>query len=283
MTTKETVLITGASSGIGLEIARQFAFHGHPVVLTAPVESELFQIAEEFNRKYGVSVKIIATDLAAMSAPIQLFDSLKEQDVEVDILVNNAGFGFHGDFASTPMIKDIMMIRVNVEAVVAMTKLFLEPMVERGYGRILNVASVAGFIPGPQLAVYHATKAFVLSFTEAIATELEDSGVTVSALCPGPVDTDFFIKADMVDTHAFQDTSMMSPQEVAKAAYESVMEGERVIIPGGINKLMAIARNFVPESFQAKMNEAMYGETEFKDRKRNPGDIERKGKAKMES
>jgi hypothetical protein len=283
MITKETVLITGASSGIGLEIARQFALHAHPVILTAPVESELFQIAEEFNRKYGVSVRIIAADLSAMTTPMELFDKLKEQDVQVDILVNDAGFGYHGDFASIPLMKDIMMMRVNVEAVVSMTKLFLAPMIERGYGRILNVASVAGFVPGPQLAVYHATKAFVLSFSEAIATELEDSGVTVTALCPGAVDTDFFMKADMIDTNAFQNSSMMAPQEVAKVAYEAVMEGERVVIPGGINKVMALARNFVPESLQAKMNEVMYAETNIRDRKRNPGDIERKEKAKMES
>jgi short-subunit dehydrogenase len=146
-------------------------------------------------------------------------------------------------------------------------------MVKRGHGRILNTASIAGFEPGPLMAVYHATKAFVLSFTEAIATELEDTPVTVTALCPGPVDTDFFPKADMIDTQAFQRGPVEAPVEVAKAAYKALMEGERLVVPGGMNKVMVFARRLLPEATQAKMNEKMYQETDPAERKRERGDV----------
>jgi len=145
--------------------------------------------------------------------------------------------------------------------------------VKRGHGRILNTASVAGFEPGPLMAVYHATKAFVLSFTEAIATELEDTAVTVTALCPGPVDTDFFPKADMIDTQAFQRGPVEAPIEVAQAAYKALMSGDRLVVPGGMNKVMIFARRLLPEAAQAKMNEKMYQGTDPAHRKRERGDV----------
>jgi short-subunit dehydrogenase len=272
----ETVLITGASSGIGLALAREFAQHGHPLVITAPIASELRDVATDIGRSFGVNVRAIAKDFETISASEELFAELAADRIPIEILVNNAGLGQRGKFWETPLERDIAMLRVNVEAVVRMTKLFLPVMVKRGHGRILNTASVAGFEPGPTLAVYHATKAFVLSFTEAIATELEDTAVTATALCPGPVDTDFFPKAEMIDTQVFQRGNVSAPQEVARAAYTALMAGERVIVPGGMNKAMVFARRLMPESAQASVNEKLYAETDPAKRKRQRGDVEAK-------
>jgi short-subunit dehydrogenase len=275
---QETALITGASSGIGLALAREFASHGHPLVVVAPVPEEIDEVAANLVAEYGVRVHAIASDLSLESAADEIFDELMDEAISVEILVNNAGLGQRGNFWETPLERDIDMLRINIEAVVRLTKRFLPTMVERRHGRILNTASVAGFEPGPTVAVYHATKAFVLSLSEALATELEDakSGVTLTALCPGPVDTDFFPKANMEDTVAFQKGNVMAPQEVAATAYKALMNGERVIIPGGMNKALVFGRRFLPESGQARMNEKMYEDVAPENRKRERGDIESK-------
>src|SRR4051794_9327427 len=158
------------------------------------------------------------------------------------------------------------MLRVNAEAVLRLTKLFLPGMIERKRGRILNTASIASFEPGPGQAVYHATKAFVLSLSESLATELKDTGVTVTALCPGPTDTDFFLKADMIDSPAFQRANLMAPQPVAEAGYKALMIGDRIVVPGMMNKVMVASRRIMPEAAQAKMNEKMNSETDPQDR-----------------
>jgi short-subunit dehydrogenase len=227
-----------------------------------------------------VNVRTIAKDLESPSAADEIFAELAADRIAVEILVNNAGLGQRGRFWETPLERDIAMLRVNVEAVVRLTKHFLPVMVKRGHGRILNTASIAGFEPGPMMAVYHATKAFVLSFSEAIATELEDTAVTVTALCPGPVDTDFFPKAEMIDPQAFQRGNVESPFEVARAAYTALMAGERVIVPGGMNKAMVFSRRILPDTAQAKMSEKMYQETDPAKRKRERGDVEQKGREK---
>lgn len=268
------VLITGASSGIGLHLAREFARHGHSLILVAPVPSELEQISTEIQTEFQVGVQPMAKDLTDADAPQEIFDTLASSRTVIDILVNNAGLGQRGRFWETPPDRDIEMIRLNVEAVVRLTRLFLPPMLARRHGRILNTASVAGFEPGPNLAVYHATKAFVLSFSESLATELEDTGVTLTALCPGPTDTDFFPKADMVDTPAFQKAKVMPPQPVAEAAYEALMNGARVIVPGAMNKALVASRRILPESAQAKKNEKLYTDSDPTDRKREPGEVE---------
>lgn len=282
---QETTLITGASSGIGLALAREFAKHGHPLVIVAPVRAELEDIAAKLSSEFGVSVHPIAKDLSTESAANEIYDDLINRGVSIDILVNNAGLGQRGRFWETPLDRDVEIVRVNVEAVVRLTKRFLPAMIERRRGRILNTASIAGFQPGPLLAVYHASKAFVLSWSEALATELKDAetGVTLTTLCPGPVDTDFFPKADMVDTKAFQKGNVMGPQEVAETAYAALLKGERVIVPGGINKAMVFGRRMMPESAQARMNEKMYEEVAPEDRKRQRGDIEREEAAKRNS
>ena len=241
----EMALITGASSGIGLELAREFARNGHPLIITATNEAELNEVAAELTREHGVAVHVIALDLKTPAATEEIFNRASNIG-PVDILVNNAGFGQKGDFWSIPLERDLGMLRVNVEAVLRLTKLFLPGMMERRKGRILNTASIAGFEPGPGLATYHATKAFVLSLSESLATELQDTGVTLTALCPGATDTDFFEKADMVNSKIFQKGNVMAPQDVAKAAYKALMNGDRVVITGGVNKAIVYSRHLMP-------------------------------------
>lgn len=278
----ETALITGASSGIGKELAKEFAKHGHPLVIVAPVEAELQEVAADIASHYSVPVRVLAKDLFEEDAPQEIFEELERDGTQIDILVNNAGLGQRGAFWEVSLEKLIEILRVDVEAVLRLTHLFLPPMLQRGRGRILNTASIAGFEPGPFLATYHASKAFVLSLSEALATELKDrdTGVTLTALCPGPVDTDFFPKAEMVETKAFQKAKVMAPQEVAEAAYKAMIDGERIIIPGMTNKAMVFSRRFMSESAQAKMNEKMYEEVAPEDVKRERGDIEAKAEAK---
>jgi uncharacterized protein len=271
---KETTLITGASSGIGLHLAKEFAKHGHPLVLVAPVEAELQAIALDIKATHNVEVRVIATDLREAGAETAIREGVGDSAVE--ILVNNAGHGKKGKAWEIPLEEDLSMVRLNVEAVLRLTKMFLPRMVERGRGRILNTASVAGFEPGPGYAVYASTKAFVLSYSESIATELEGTGVTVTALCPGPTDTDFFPKADMVGTRAFQQAQVMAPQEVAEAAYKALMSADRVIVPGMANKAMVFARRFLPESVQAKLNEMLTDDAPPEKQKRDRADMEAK-------
>lgn len=271
-----TVLISGASSGIGLVLAREFAQRGHPLVLTAPIASELRDLAADIGRSFGVNVRTIVKDFETVFAAEEIFAELAADRIPIEILVNNASLGQRGKFWETPLDRDIAMLRVNIEATVRLTKLFLPVMVKRGHGRILNTASIAGFEPGPTLAVYHATKAFVLSFSEAIATELEDTPVTVTALCPGPVDTDFFTKAEMIDTQAFQRRGVEAPQEIAKAAYTALIAGDRLVVPGGTNKIMAFSRRPLPESAPPKINDKAHSPTDTAKRKRERGDIESK-------
>jgi len=278
----ERVLITGASSGIGLELAREFARNGHPLIITSTVESELAEVGRTLEATYGVEVLIVAQDLLQLEAPQQLFDALKAKNLTIEILVNNAGVGHKGQFWSQPLDQHFEMIQLNIAAVVALTRLFLPEMLARGHGRILNTASTAGFIPAPLMAVYHATKAFVVSFSEALATELQDTGVTLTALCPGATDTDFFERADAVESTMFQKGNVMSPQAVAEGGYKAVMRGDRVYIAGGLNKAMVFSRRLLPESFLAKMTEVFYSDVKPEDHKRNPGDIANRAEAKKQ-
>jgi short-subunit dehydrogenase len=232
---KETALITGASSGIGLDLARLFAKDGHDVVLVARSEGKLREIAAELERDFGVTAHVIVADLAK---PDALRTLVAQLPVDVDVLVNNAGFGVLGPFVETDLAKELEVIQVNIVALTHLTKLLLPPMIARRRGRVLNVASTAAFQPGPLMAVYYATKAYVLSFSEAIADELRDSGVTVTALCPGPTETGFAAVADMTSTRLFNIAKPMSSAEVARAGYEAMKRGRRVVVPGLKNKLL---------------------------------------------
>ena len=271
---KDTALITGCTSGIGLHLAHEFASHGHPLVLVAPDAKELRMLANRLSAEFGVGAIPIAKDLEQEEAAEDIFYRLQREGVEVGILVNNAGHGYRGESWEIPLERDISMVRLNIEAVLRLTKFFLPPMLAKRSGRILNTASVAGFEPGPLLNVYHSTKAFVLSYSEGLAVELEDTGVSVTALCPGPTDTDFFPKAEMTEVVAFQKGNLMAPQEVAKVGYEGVMDRDMIVIPGAINKTLVGARRVLTERAQAKLNEAMYREVPPEKRTRSRGDKE---------
>jgi short-subunit dehydrogenase len=271
----ETTLITGSSSGIGFHLAHEFARNGHPLILVAPVQAELEDVARKIITEHNVEVIVIAKDLEQENAAQEIFDELRRNAIDVHILVNNAGHGFRGRSWEIPIEQDISMVRLNIEAVLRLTKLFLPSMLQRERGRILNTASIAGFEPGPLLNVYHSTKAFVLSWSEALAVELEKSGVTVTALCPGPTDTDFFPKADMLETRAFQKASVSAPQDVAKAGYEGLMKEQLFVVPGGMNKALVAARRILSEGAQARVNQSFYQEVPAEDRKRERGDFEK--------
>ncbi|MCA9929933.1 MAG: SDR family oxidoreductase, partial [Anaerolineales bacterium] len=200
MKNKQTALITGASGGIGYELARKIAQQGHNLVVVARSESKLMKLAQDFNKQFGVNVTVMVKDLAQSAAPDEIYNELQANEIDVDILVNNAGFASYGLFHELDRQKELNMMQVNMVALTHLTHLFLPGMVERGYGRILNIASTAAFQPGPLMAVYYATKAYVLSFSEAIANELDGTGVTVTALCPGPTESGFQARAAMEDS-----------------------------------------------------------------------------------
>jgi short-subunit dehydrogenase len=270
----QTALITGASSGIGLHLAYEFARHGHPLVVVAPVEAELNIVAANVRKEFDLPVEVIAVDLELETAAQSIKDRLNEKRIEVSCLVNNAGHGYRGQSSDLTIEQDLSMVRLNIEAVLRLTKLFLPRMIGAGAGKVLNTASIAGFEPGPLLAVYHATKAFVLSWSEALAVELENTGVTVTALCPGATDTDFFPKADMLGTKAFQSSNVMAPQDVARAGYKAMMDGELFVVPGGMNKALVASRRVLSERAQAKLNEKFYQEVPPEERTRDRGDVE---------
>src|SRR5215469_7430148 len=237
-----TVLITGASGGIGYELARLFARDHHHLVLVARSADKLAQVAQELEPT--VSVKTIALDLGQPVAPRFLFDQL--QGMAVDILINNAGFGCYGDFAQMPREEIIGQINLNVTALTELTRLFLPPMIARGRGRIMNVASTAGFQPGPLMAVYYATKAYVISFSEAIANEVRGSGLTVTCFCPGATHTGFAQRAGNDKSRLFKQLGAMSAEKVALDAYRALMAGRTLAISGAHNWLVAELTRFAP-------------------------------------
>ncbi|WP_458204816.1 SDR family NAD(P)-dependent oxidoreductase [Haladaptatus sp. NG-SE-30] len=249
--TSNTALVTGASSGIGRQLARLLASDGHDLVLVARSEDALVELAENLTDDYGIAATVVVKDLADPESPEEIRDALAERDITVNVLVNNAGFGLYGPFTETDAQRELDMIQVNVTALTHLTKLFLPKMVERGAGRVLNVASTAAFQPGPLMAVYYASKAYVLSFSEAVAEECDGSGVTVTALCPGPTETGFGDRADMTDSKLFQG-GVMDAAAVAKAGYGGMQSGERVVVPGVQNRLLAQATRFVPRKTAAR-------------------------------
>jgi short-subunit dehydrogenase len=269
----ERVLITGASSGIGLELARVFARNRYSLIITATVEAELAGVARELTQKYDAEVLFVAQNLLKPQAAQQLFSAIKSKRLRIDMLVNNAGVGHKGAFVRQPLHSQLEMIRMNIESVVAMTRLFLPEMIARGAGRILNVASTGGYIPAPQMAVHHATKAFLFSFSEAVAAEIKDTGVTMTAFCPGATDTNFSPRADVVETSVFPKGNIMSPQDVAEEGYNAMMKGEPVHIAGGLNKAMVFSSRFVPEFIRAKIAETFYADVKSEEHDREPDEI----------
>ena len=233
-------LITGASAGIGKELARVIAANGFNLVLVARNESRLHQLAEELRTQHKIEAIVLAKDLAAPSAAAEIFSAVGSQAISV--LVNNAGFGSHGDFAHTDLKVQTEMMQVNMLALVQLTRLFLDPMLARRSGRILNVASTAAFQPGPTVSIYYASKAFVYSFSYALAAELDGSGITVTALCPGMTRTEFFERAKIRP----RSWAMMDPVRVAELGYRGLMKGRRVVIPGLLNKITSFMAKRLP-------------------------------------
>lgn len=244
-----TALVTGASSGIGAAIAKELASRGHAVVLVARREERLRSLATELNTEHGVPAEVIASDVGDPAERERLLEELQGQGRSVEVLVNNAGFGHQADFARSPRERMTEMVRVNCEAVVDLTSLFLAGMVERGRGAVINIASVGGFQPLPGSAVYGATKAFVLSFSEAIRTELRGSGVTVTAVCPGPVKTEFMESAGFPGVEdRTPGVVWMSPEDIARIAVNGASNDKRVVVPGALARVGAIAGQHSPRA-----------------------------------
>jgi uncharacterized protein len=247
-----TALITGASSGIGWELAYLFARAGYNLVLVARSGERLAELAADLKSKHSVSARALVKDLSVPNAAREIYDELRSDGVRVDALVNNSGFGNFGKFAKTDLKNEQEMIAVNVVNLVEMTKLFLPGMLERKHGRILNVASTAGFQPGPYMAIYYASKAFVLSFTEAVAEENRGTGVTVTCLCPGVTKTNFHTRANIPVPKVPLGTSM-DVKTVARIGFEAMLRGQTTVIPGLQNKLLTMVVRLSPRTQVVKL------------------------------
>lgn len=246
-------VITGASSGIGLELAKLFAAARYDLVLVARREETLRQVAGELSRRHGVGAWPVPADLASRDGCGSVAREVQSRGVEVSALVNNAGFGFRGLLVDTPLERALEMIDVNVRALTHLTRLLLPGMLARRAGRILNLASTAAFQPGPLMSVYYATKAYVLSFSVALAVELDGTGVTSTALCPGPTRTEFQkvarIEGSAIDAGAL----VMDAETVARIGYRGMMRGKAIVTPGMLNQLLAIGTRAVPRSWAARI------------------------------
>lgn len=241
-----TALITGASSGIGYEISRILASNGHDLVLVARREKNLRQLARYLEREYGVKVHYIAEDLSDPDAARRIYDNVKAENIPIDILVNNAGAGNLGAFTALDYDRDIQALQTNVIALTQLTKLFSRDMVKRGLGKILNIGSVSSFVPGPFMAVYNASKAYVLSFSLALRSELKGTGVSVTAFCPGPTSSEFHQVAGTMDLPILRRINMMGSAQVARLAVRAMHKRKAVEVPGLLNKVAAYGSLFIP-------------------------------------
>jgi short-subunit dehydrogenase len=251
MEEKTYTLITGGTKGIGYELAKIFAYNGHNLILVARDKNNLNQTALEL-KALGVEVITISKDLFIKESPFELFDDVKERGLIVDILVNDAGQGQYGEFAETDIYRELDIIQLNISSLVVLTKLFMQEMLQRGSGKILNLSSIASKAPGPWQSVYHGTKAFVQSFTEAVRNETKDSGVTLTALLPGATDTEFFKTAEMEESKIVKDGKLDDPVKVAKDGYEALMRGDDMVISGFMNKVNVAMSNMMPDSAAAE-------------------------------
>ena len=246
-------LITGASTGIGRALAEVFAGHGHDLILVARSKEKLQACAIELEQTHKVKVAWFTEDLADPGGPARLHRTVSAEGLQVENLVNNAGVGLYGKFVNTDLDAELKMIQLNVTSVVELTKRFLPAMVQNERGRILNVASTAAFVPGPWMSIYYATKAFVLSFSEAIGYELSPKGVTVTTLCPGPTVSEFKVRAGSERSRLFEAFVMDAPT-VARAGYDGMMKGKTVVIPGLRNKLIPVAARLIPRPLMATLS-----------------------------
>jgi short-subunit dehydrogenase len=248
----KVALVTGASSGIGLELARLHAKRGGDLIIVARRKDRLDMIKEELEKEYGVAVQVIVKDLTQPNAPHEVY---KEAKGPVDYLINNAGFGLLGFYNDTPWKRNKEMIDLNITALCALTHFFLQDMVERRSGKILNVSSIAGFLPGPLQPAYFATKAFEISFSQAIGNEVADKNITVSVLCPGPVDTEFAEVAGMsLFKSSLKKSRVATAEETAIAGYEGMLKGKSVIIPELYFKFAVTIMRFLPRGLMTRFS-----------------------------
>jgi len=245
---RPVALITGASAGLGQELARQFAAAGHDLILTARRRERLDALARELQHRHSCRCEVVVVDLACANAAVTVVTEIERRGWTVDVLVNNAGFGVYGPFAAAEPDRLRALMQVNIVALTELTRLLLPGMIARGHGRILNVASIASFMPGPLMAVYYASKAYVRSLSEALSEELRNTGVTVTCLCPGPVRTEFADTAGMAGAKLFDMPNTMTAEAVAAAAIRATRRGRRLVIPGFLNQLITIMVVWLPKS-----------------------------------
>ncbi len=251
---KNTALITGASNGIGLELARIHASKGGDLVLVARSKTKLDELKAALEKQFKVSVYTIGKDLSATNAAQEIYDETNKQNIRVDYLINNAGFGDFGMFTETDWDKELKMINLNITTLTLFTKLYLQDMVKRRSGKIMNVASTASFQPGPTMSVYCATKAYVLSFTEAVSNEVSDKGITVTALCPGATETGFQSAGTMDESNLYKGKKLPSAKEVATYGYSSMIKGKAVAIHGMKNYILSNSIRFIPRAMVLKVS-----------------------------
>ncbi len=247
---RRTALVTGASSGIGLEMARLLAREGFNLVLVSRCAEQLTQMADSLRAEDSVDVHAIARDLSQPCSADGLCRELSQRSLRIDALINTAGFAMRGEFAETDPAAQLQLLQLNVVSLTHLTRLLLPPMLQQRWGRILNVASISAYIPGPLMATYFASKAYVLSFSESLANELAGTGVSVTALCPGPTHTGFEKRAGLTQTKAFR-KRVMCPEKVAHVGFEAMMKGKRVVVAGMWNKLRMLPVPFVPRRMLA--------------------------------
>lgn len=240
------VLITGASSGIGYEFAKIFARENYNLILTARSENKLLQLKEDIIKDNNIDIVVIPKDLSKPEEAEILYKKIRDMNLTVDVLINNAGFGTYGKFHKTPLEDEIKMINLNIISLVKLTHLFLQEMKLSERGNIINVASTAAFQPGPLMAVYYATKAFVLSFSEALANELNDTEIKITALCPGPTESGFQAAANITQSKLVKGRKLPTSKDVAEFGYKAMKSGKTVAVHGFINRILTKAINFIP-------------------------------------
>ena len=252
-----TALITGASSGIGLELAKVHASKGDNVVLVARNIAKLNALKTDLEKQFGIKVYNIGKDLSLPNAAQEVYETTKQQNIQIDYLINNAGFGDFGMFAETDWQKQLQMINLNITTLTQFTQLYLQDMLKRGNGKIMNVASTAAFQSGPTMSVYYATKAYVLSFSEAVNNEISDKGVTVTTLCPGVTESGFQAAAAMEESALVKGKRFPSSKEVAEYGYKAMMKGKTVAIHGFMNYILANSVRFLPRAIVVKITRKM--------------------------
>lgn len=257
-----TALITGASNGIGLELASIHASKKGNLVIVARNKARLNELKGELEKKYSVSVYAIEKDLSETNAAQEVYDEVQRNNIRIDYLINNAGFGDFGMFADSNWNKQLQMINLNITTLTHLTRLFLPQMIANKGGKIMNLASTAAFQPGPTMSVYYATKAFVLSFSQAINNELENKNITITALCPGATESGFQAASAMEESKLVKNKKLPSSKEVADYGYKAMLKGKPVAIHGFMNAVMANSVGFMPRSWVVKIVRTLQNKAE---------------------